>query len=209
MTVYLNTGLAAGRTYYYRVRAYNAGGASQWSNTDGATTPEGPSPPAAPSGLLASALSASEIRLTWTDNSDNEDGFKIERSLSAATGFAQIAAVGANVTSYADGGLTADTTYYYRLRASNGAGDSPYSNTAGATTAGPAPEPPAAPSGLAAAGAGDHILVTWVDNSTDENNFDLWRRREGSYWSALARLSANVTSYRDYSAQAGITYHYI
>ena len=61
-------------------------------------------------------------------------GFKIERSLSATSGFAQIATVGANATSYANTGLSASTAYYYRVRAVNGEGSSTPSNTAHART---------------------------------------------------------------------------
>src|SRR5205085_2691189 len=91
------------------------------------------SPPAAPSNLAASAASSSQVNLTWTDNAGNETGFKVERSASGSS-FAQVALVGAGVTSYSDTGLAASTQYSYRVRATNGAGDSAYSNTASATT---------------------------------------------------------------------------
>jgi hypothetical protein len=99
----------------------------------GPATP--PTPPTAPSGLSATATSSSQINLAWTDNSNNEDGFKIERCQGAGcSSFAQIATVGAGVTSYPDTGLAAATSYSYRVRAYNAGGDSAYSNTASATT---------------------------------------------------------------------------
>jgi hypothetical protein len=91
--------------------------------------------PAAPSGLIASAVSPSRVDLAWTDNSNNETGFKVERSgTSSTSGFTQIATVGANVTTYSSTGLSADTRYWYRIRASNASGDSAYSNTASTIT---------------------------------------------------------------------------
>jgi len=92
-----------------------------------------PTPPAAPSNLVATALSSSAIRLTWTDNSGNETGFEIERS-SDGVNFAPHATAGANATSFDDTGLAASTTYYYRVNATNGGGDSGYSNVASTTT---------------------------------------------------------------------------
>jgi hypothetical protein len=78
-------------------------------------------------------VSSSQIDLQWQDNSDNEDGFKIERS-SDGTNFNQIATVGAGVTTYPNTGLAPSTTYWYRVRAFNAGGDSDYSNVASATT---------------------------------------------------------------------------
>src|SRR5207244_13195144 len=86
-----------------------------------------------PSTLAATAISRSEIDLSWTDNSANEDGFRIERSTDG-TNFAEIATVGPNVTTYADTGLTRNKQYYYRVRAYNSAGTSAYSNVASAET---------------------------------------------------------------------------
>jgi len=90
-------------------------------------------PPAAPTGLTAAAASASQINLSWTDNSDDETGFKVERA-AASGGHTQVATVGANVRNYADTGLTPGTTYSYRVRATNSQADSPYSNETSAAT---------------------------------------------------------------------------
>ena len=84
--------------------------------------------PAAPSNLTATASSSSQIDLSWTDNANNEEGFKIYRDGALVTTTA------ANVTSYSDTGLTASTTYSYYVKATNASGDSDASNTASATT---------------------------------------------------------------------------
>ncbi|MBA4149595.1 MAG: immunoglobulin domain-containing protein [Verrucomicrobia bacterium] len=96
-------------------------------------------PPIAPSALQATAVSKTQINLSWTDNSVVETGFKIERATASAGPWSQIATVGANVKTYSSTSLTMDTTYYYRVRAYGALGDSAYSNVANATTLGPGP----------------------------------------------------------------------
>jgi hypothetical protein len=94
------------------------------------------SPPAAPTGLTATSSGPSTIVLTWTDNSNNEAGFSIERS-SDNTTFTQVATVGVNQTNYGDSGLSSQATYYYRVRAFNNYNTlsySGYTNVASAST---------------------------------------------------------------------------
>jgi len=86
-----------------------------------------------PSYLNASAAGLHQISLSWTDNSDNETGFVIERRTSSSA-FGEIYRVGLNITYYQDTGLDAYTTYYYRVRAYNTEEYSPYSNEASART---------------------------------------------------------------------------
>ncbi|HEU4403209.1 MAG TPA: PKD domain-containing protein [Candidatus Polarisedimenticolia bacterium] len=97
--------------------------------------------PAAPSNLFAIAFSPDWINMTWTDNSNSEDGFKVERCPGTGTfcagspgSWSQIAQVGPNINYYGDTGLPPTTTYSYRVRAFNVTGDSPYSNISTATT---------------------------------------------------------------------------
>ena len=90
--------------------------------------------PAAPSGLTATAVSQTQINLAWTDNSSNEDGFKIERATASTGPWTEIGTVGPGVTTYASTGLTKNKRYYYRVRAYNVLGNSAYSNTANAKT---------------------------------------------------------------------------
>ncbi len=85
-------------------------------------------PPAAPSGLSSAVSSASSINLTWTDNANNESGFRLERSTNGVQ-YTSIALPGADIASYLDTvGITPNTRYLYRIRANNAAGDSAYSN---------------------------------------------------------------------------------
>lgn len=89
--------------------------------------------PIAPSNCNASADSDSQITVSWTDNSTNEDNFRVQRSQDQSS-WSTVATPVANTTSIQDSGLSQETTYYYRVRAENSYGNSGYSNTASATT---------------------------------------------------------------------------
>ena len=137
-TGHTDTGLAEGTKFYYQVKAYNSGGESAYSNIDDATTDTALLPPAAPSGLTATAVSPSSIDLSWTDNADNEDGFQIERRQSGTTIWVSIGPIAANSSTYRNTDLPVDTKFYYKVKAYNATGTSDPSNVADATT------PPAA-----------------------------------------------------------------
>ncbi len=84
--------------------------------------------------LFASGTSfAATLTLNWTDNSTNEDGFKVERKTGQAGTFAEVGQTAADVTTFADTIADAET-YCYRVSAFNAAGNSPPSNEACATT---------------------------------------------------------------------------
>ncbi len=95
----------------------------------------GETPPVAPSGLAATAVSSSSIALTWTDNADNEDGFELQRADAMDGPWADVStSIAADATSYSDTGLDEETTYFYRLRASNAIGLTVWTSVASATT---------------------------------------------------------------------------
>jgi hypothetical protein len=164
--------------------------------------------PTAPSKLKAEALSATEIKLTWQDNSDNEDGFKIERKVGTSGTWSQIKTVGANEEEYTDSRLNPNTTYYYRVRAYNSAGNSSYSNEDSATTYDVVPN---APSNLEAeALSSSQIKLTWRDNSTNETGFKIERKVGTSgTWSQIKTVGANEEEYTDSSELSpNTTYYY-
>ena len=122
-------------------------------------------PPLAPSNLVATATGNTSINLTWTAATDNVGvtGYRVERCQGAGcTTFAQVATP-AGIT-FADSGLTAGTSYSYRVRATDAAANlGPYSNTASATTTSVDMTPPLAPSNLVATASGNtSINLTWT-----------------------------------------------
>ena len=97
--------------------------------------PPGGNPPAAPTNLQATSQSTTSVALSWSDNANNETAFLIE-SRTVDNAFAQVASVGANVTSTVVSGLEPSTFYLFRVRAIGNFGFSVYSNEASATTEG-------------------------------------------------------------------------
>ncbi|OPX85469.1 MAG: Exoglucanase B precursor [Pelotomaculum sp. PtaB.Bin104] len=205
VTTYTDSSLSDDIRYYYRVRAYNAYGNSDYSDEDSAITTDGDEPEA-PSDLSATALSSSRIKITWEDNSNNETGFKIERKRSGGT-YSQITTVGANVTTYTDSSLSDDIRYYYRVRAYNAYGNSDYSDEDSTiTTDGDEPE---APSDLSATAlSSSRIKITWEDNSNNESGFKIERKRSGGTYSQIATVGANITTYTNYSLDDNTRYYY-
>jgi predicted phage tail protein len=190
VTTFQNSGLESGTTYYYRVRARNISGYSDYSAEASATTPEPPPPaPGPPTDLDAEAVNTSVVNLRWTASAGVVDGYHIERSLTPGDGFVEVDTVAGGVTAYQDAGLQSGTTYYYRVRARNVGGFSEYSAEASATTRGPPPPIPDAPSSLAAIGSGyrhhraelDHVPRGGGRLSHRTQYHARWRVRCGRY----------------------------
>ena len=115
--------------------------------------------PAAPSTLTASASAtapSSAVNLRWSDNSNNEAAFLVERATGGGS-YLQVASLGANATTYADQNLLPSTTYTYRVRASNAAGFSGYTNAVSATTTGQAA--PAVPTAVSPASGATNVSL--------------------------------------------------
>jgi Tol biopolymer transport system component len=122
---YDRTGLTPAAAYTFRVRAVNGAGGSAFAGPVSATTQSVPAPPA---DLRLARVSSTQLKLTWTDQAQNEQQFQVERSTDGGSTFtlrarrAAVAGTG-GTTFYTDSGLTPGTTYIYRVRAwSDGAG---------------------------------------------------------------------------------------
>lgn len=186
---YSDSGLAIDTTYYYRVYAQNATETSPFSNTASA-----PTVPAQVASVTATALSSSQISLSWS-NVGTETGFRIERS-GDGQNFTTLTTLGANATSLTDGLLAANFRYYYRVTALNSAGEAPVSPVASALTL-PAANVPAAPSNLrATAVAATRITLAWNDNASNETGFTIQRSTNGgSSWTTVGTVGPNVTTF--------------
>lgn len=133
-------------------------------------------PPADPSALTATAIDYARIDLAWTDNANNEAGYRIERRQGQAGAFVEIGTVGPGVTSYADNSaqLIPESQYCYRVVAFNGDGDSGSSNTDCATTL-------AAPPGVCAnTGGHDDLAQLWNITRVKADRNATWLATLGS-----------------------------
>ena len=169
-------------------------------------------PPAAPTGLGATAFSDTRVDLSWADNSTDESSFTVERSTDSAFTSPTTINVANDKTSYSDTGLTASTTYWYRVRSRNAVGNSAWSNVASVTTKATAPPaaPPAAPSNTGATPVtSSRIDVSWTDNSTNEANFVVDRSTSSTFATVTSTtVPAGTTSLADTGLAANTAYWY-
>ncbi|MCY3022845.1 MAG: hypothetical protein NTW87_28020 [Planctomycetota bacterium] len=200
--------LVLGGTYRYQVVATNALSSSAPSNAVTVTL----SGPRAPSNLVATPAAATVVPLTvnlrWTDNSNNETNFRIERAPGAGP-FVLINTVPANVTAYvdADPTLQPNTAYSYRVQAINLLGASAYSNTATVTTTA---QPLAAPTNLTVVSATrTSITISWTNNVAASIYVFRSTTGAGGPWTNLTTLTAGTTKFTDtLPRNPAITYTY-
>ena len=204
-TTFQDGGLNASTSYSYRVDAFDAASnISAQSAAASATTLAAPdtSAPSIPAGLSATAASSSQINLSWTASTDNVGvtGYRVYRNGSF------LVALG-NVTSYQSTGLTASTTYTYRIDAVDAAGNASGLSTQASATTQPSPDTtaPTTPTGLIATAAStSQINLTWTA-STDNVGVTGYRvYRNGTLLTTLG----NVTNYQNTGLTASTTYSY-
>jgi fibronectin type 3 domain-containing protein len=215
-TTYSDIGLTASTTYNYRVRASDAAGnLSGYSETTTVTTQAGDTiPPTTPSNLTATAVSSSQVNLSWTAATDNVGvaGYQVERcSGTGCSTFTQLATPTGTV--YSDTGLTASTVYSYRVRAADGAGNlSGYSNTVTATTQAAVDNtPPSQPTNLTATSvSSSQINLSWTA-STDNVGVTSYQieRCQGAGCTTFTQIATQSgTTYSDMSLAASSVYNY-
>jgi fibronectin type 3 domain-containing protein len=202
-TEFTDNSVTPGNAYRYRVFANNDAGASSFSDYAAASTIA----PDAPSDLVATTFSASQINLTWTDNGPYETGFQIERCVGVScSDFTLLTTTAADATDYSDTGLAQNESYSYRVRAVNAVANSAYTGVATATT-----DLPAAPTDLAALPlSANEVELSWVDVANNEENY-LVERCQGTDcadFGFLALLGVDVETYSDATVDADGTYRY-
>jgi fibronectin type 3 domain-containing protein len=169
--------------------------------------------PNPPTGLTATAASASAINLSWTASTSSGVTYTVFRS--TTTGFAASSAnqiaTGISAMTYADAGLTASTTYYYLVQANGAGGASASSNQASATTQ--AAPPPNQPTGLTATAASSSaISLSWTASTTTGVTYTVFRSTTSGFTASSANQIAtgiSGTTYADTGLAGSTTYYYL
>jgi hypothetical protein len=199
-TTYRDAGLNPDVTYWYLVRATKDGGYSYFSNYATAVTAS--SPPAAPSDVHAIPYSSTAVSIYWTDNSGNEEGFRVQRGPTDAGPWETISTTGVDEAYSYEEGLSTEQEVCYRIIAFNSKGESGPSSDC--TT------PPAAPSDLVATTV-DHqaIDLSWTNNSPAADGFIVFRYSYpyGDFLGSVD-LPKTPTSYRDAGLESSTSYWY-
>ncbi len=159
--------------------------------------------PAAPSNLAATTVNYGRIDLNWTDNSNNESSFGIQRTIDT-TSWSTVANLPANTTSDSDSGLVDGSMYFYRVYASNLGGNSGYSNMSSAVT------PMKPPTNLTATQVvGGNVKLTWNDNSGSELGYYIERKTGASGTYAVTdSVGTNTALFTDTTGVPGNVYFY-
>ncbi|MDI6781084.1 MAG: PQQ-binding-like beta-propeller repeat protein [bacterium] len=201
---YQDNNLLPDTDYSYRVYAYNDAGLSGYSNEVMIHTPQ--IPPSAPDMLVLMKFNMHEVTISWRDKSQDEQGFILERMTDKGT-WTTIFTLGTNSLQFTDKQIKLNNKYSYRVCAYNHVGRSGYSNILEIHTV---PNLPALPTDLKAAFVSDKgVLLTWMDNSTNENGFKIVKAIKGQKdYKFVCTLEPNTTSYEDARVIPGTTYLY-
>jgi hypothetical protein len=196
---YSDQGLTPESQYCYKVRAFRRAGNntaySAFSNVQCSTTASD-----APTNLLAIPANSSTISITWTDNSTTESGFRVERSVDNGATWTVLTETSPNETQrYEYGVIPESSRHCYRVRTLHGSVATSPSNT-------DCTVPPAAPTNLTAAVVDQSIVISWKDNSSVEDGYEV--RRSGASGNVVTILPANATTYTDPAPTPEVWYFY-
>jgi hypothetical protein len=203
-TSYSDVGLTQATQYCYKVRPFKMSGRkrtySAFSNVACTTTRN---PPAPASGASAVPQSSNVVDVRWTDNSTNEDGFRVEQASSPSGPWTTITWTGPNAT-WAQAYIWTEQQVCYRVIAISADGDAAPSNV-------DCTAPPLSPTDLTATPVDAQTVdLAWTDNSAVEDGYEVqrWSQSVGE-WTIVANLAANASAYRDAGLSPDVTYWYL
>jgi hypothetical protein len=173
---------------YAQAASFQSKWGTAWAKVGGSREDGGGLTPGAPSNLVVTDINTNDLVLRWTDNSNNESGFRLETL--DGTSWREFGTTTANVMAVRVTGLTPDTSYRFRVRAYNAAGPSAYSNEVSARTS----LGLSAPVGLRATKIKKKaISIAWQDTASNETRYEVLQR-VGASFSVVGSLGANASA---------------
>jgi hypothetical protein len=211
ITTYTDSDVDEATTYTYRVYAYNADTQSAFSDKADITVPvlEIDAPL-----QLTGQPKFQRVEIAWEDQSDNENGFIIERAVQNPfpSPFTVMDTALANVTTYVDGNVDDQVTYKYRIKAYNSLRESDYSNEVSVTTLLSTVNPPSNLIAILHMPEANKVDLSWDDNSTNELGFIIQRATGDSIgaiaFASIDTVEADITAYTDTTVNDTTMYTY-
>jgi titin len=219
---YSHTGLTTNQVYLYRVYSVTAFGTSTTPSNEVVVQPTSSSAltaPGSPTGLGATAISPTQVNLSWTAPSNNGGspitGYKIEVKSGSGSYSNLVSNTGNTATAYSHTGLTTGTTYTYRVSAINSIGTSAASSETSATpTSSSSSSVPSAPTGLVAtASSATQVNLSWAAPSSN-GGFAIsgykieFKTGSGAFANLVSNTGTTTTSYAHTGLTSGTTYVY-
>ncbi len=200
--------VSRGRTYYFRVAAYDGGMYSEWIYSDPYSAPTGA--PNAPTGLkFSQGDDEKSVKLSWTDNSNTEVGFDVQYSVDEGETWVSAGKTNKDVADKTIAQLRPDTTYQFRVRAYNYYGGSNW--LVGSYAVPRSGDVPNAPTDVAIANydaSAKKLTLTWADRSNNETGFRVQYSYDGSQWYAAGSCKSNVEEWVKTGLVAGRSYQF-
>ncbi len=199
--MWIDTDIQPQTTYYYKVKAESLGNSSDYSDelTMNAPTVDNPT------GLDYSIINSNQVKLTWNENSDNENGFIVERKEQDGNEWVAFDALDPNTTSFIDANVVTGNSYYYRVEAFlTGLDINSYSDELGVTV-----QEIKAPSNLTVEVLSPiELQLSWEVNSDNEDGFVIEKKVRDSNYTEVSTTDAGATSYTDSNLDSATTYVY-
>jgi hypothetical protein len=200
---YSDKGLLEDVPYYFRIKAvYRPNVFSDYFTGDSGLSVN--TMISVPSDAQGYALSSTQIKLTWTANITVGTGYDIERKTDGSGDFTLVGTTAWGATTWMDSGLTANTRYTYRIRATSGDNYSVYTDDIEVNCV-----YLAEPKNLSAVSEDNSaVTLSWNDNSVNETGFEIWRKSGTEAWQKYASVDRNVTTFKDSDITSGKEYIY-
>ena len=208
---YNDNSVISGTTYYYVVRAVDTFSNESTNSNQSSATPIDTTPPAIPTGLVATA-GIGTVSLDWNNNAEGDlAGYYVYRSTTSGGTYTLLNGTLLTGSNYADNSVTNGTTYYYVVTAADNSSNESENSTEDTATPYADTTPPAAPTGLTATAGNHTVALDWNNNvESDMNGYNVYRGTiSGGPYTKINGTIVSTSNYTDNTAANGTTYYYV